>query len=72
MSATDSNGHELKVGDLVRRMTVTQPEGARAWGGRSDYLGGERLGVVDHVVGHDVVTGKGVFCGRLVTVSESD
>ena len=69
MTAIDASGHDLQVNDPVRRMTVDKPNGTRAWGGHSrpdDRLGGEYLGVVEHVVGHAVVTEKGVFCGRLV------
>ena len=69
MAAVDVNGHELKAGHLVRRVTVDKPEDTRAWGGYRDLderLGGNYLGVVEHVVGHAVVTETGVYCGRLV------
>ena len=64
MTAIDANGQELEIGHLVRRMTVETKKDARIWGG--DDTGGEHLGIVEHVVGHAVVTKTGVFCGRLV------
>ena len=69
MTAVDANGHELRADYLVRRMTVDEPEDTRAWGGfhhPDERLGGNYLGVVEHVVGHAVVTETGVYCGRLV------
>ena len=48
MAAVDANGHELKVGHLVRRVTVDKPEDTQAWGGYShpdERLGGNYLGV---------------------------
>ena len=69
MTAIDAKGRKLGVNIKVRRVTVDGLKGIRAWGGSihpDGRLGGENLGVVEHVVGHAVVTEKGVFCGRLV------
>ena len=64
MTAIDANDQELRVGHLVRRKTAETNEDARRWWGHgsSDQF----LGIVEHIVGHAVVTEKGVFCGRLV------
>ena len=64
MTAIDANDQDLRVGHLVRRKTTNNNEDARRWWGHESS--GAYLGIVEHVVGHAVVTEKGVFCGRLV------